>query len=295
MKALLPSHSIKLLQDSKFCLGGIVVGLTVLQLLLSWRVIGDSDRLAINVLFWGAILSLLWRKRDTLNLEGGIFSSFIGSLLIALVLFKSISLFWFESTFLKLAPLLLALGLGLLASGLRGLKQYWREFIIVLILCLPDGDFLSHHVQELFRVTTLTARFAVFLLWYIGFEASGSGANVFLPKGSVWVDTPCTGISTALFLLKLALVFILTFSTSWWKKTILLLGAVGIAFIGGGIRVALMAVVVSDRQAFNYWHNDPGNQIFSTIAIFIFGLLCHFCLSSSAASTSSDSRELQQL
>ena len=291
MKALYP---IKLLQ-SNFYLGGIVVGLTIIHLILSWRVTGDINRQTLNVLFWGAILSLLWRKRYTLNLESGIFSSFVGSILITLVLFKSISLFWFESSFLKFAPLLLSLGFGLLASGVKGLKQYWREFAIVLLLCLPDGDFLTAPVQELFKVTILTAKFAVFMLWYLGFEVSGHGANIFMPQGSVWVDTPCTGISTAFFLLKLALVFILTFSTNWWKKALVLLGAVGIAFVSGGIRVAIMAVVVSDRQAFDYWHNEPGNQIFSTIAIFLFGLLCHFLLPSSDASTSPKSGELQQL
>jgi len=42
-----------------------------------------------------------------------------------------------------------ALGLGLLASGVKGLKQYWQ--IIVLLLSLP-GSFLQI-IEELFKVT----------------------------------------------------------------------------------------------------------------------------------------------
>lgn len=283
--------SVRLLQ-SKFWLFGILFGLTVLHLLLSWRVIGDIDQLIISVLFWRAILCLLCQKQDTLNLESGIFSSFFGFLLIGLVLFKSVSLFWFESSFLKLAPLLLALGLGMLASGIKGLKQYWRELTIVLLLCLPEPSALSQLIEDLFKVSLLTAKFAIFVLWYLGFEASGAGVSVILPKGSVWVREACTGTNMALLLLKLAIVFILVFPTNWSKKILVLIGAISIAFVNGGMRVALMAVVVSDHKVFEYWHGASGNQIFSTISILIFGLLCRFLLQP-PTSAGSDSLELQ--
>lgn len=272
---VLPFAPIQLLQNSKFCLFGIAVSLTTLHLILTWRVIGDIDRLILSVLYWGTLLCLLWRKRDKLNLESGIFSSFFGLLLIALVLFKSLSLFWFETDFLKLAPLLLALGLGLLASGIKGLKQYWRELLIVLLLCLPDTS-LPQIIDDLFKVSTLTAKFATFVLWYLGFEVSGQGANVILRNGSVFVAEPCTGISTALLLLKLSVIFILMFPGNWKKKILVSIGAVLIAFVTSGIRVALMAVFVSNKEVFDYWHGPEGNQIFSTTSILLFGLFCRF-------------------
>jgi hypothetical protein len=41
-----------------------------------------------------------------------------------------------------------------------------------------------------------------------------------------------------------------------------------------------MAVLVasSNQQAFEYWHGSEGNQIFSTISILVFGILCQFFL-----------------
>lgn len=290
MKAL-PLAPVKLLENSKFCLFATAVGLTALHLILTWRAIGDTDRLIINVLYWGAILCLLWRKRDILNLESGIFSTFFGLLLIAFVLVKSISLFVFESSFVKIVPMIAALGLGLLASGVKGLKQYWRELIILMLLCLPENS-LPQIIQNTFNITTLTAKFAILILWYLGFEVSGSGANINLPNGSVWVDTPCTGIVTAILLLKLSVLFMLVVPTNWIKKVLVAIGAVFIAFVASGIRVAIMAVVVSDQKTFDYWHGAEGNQIFSTIAILIFGLLCHF-LSSPDKFESSDDMELQ--
>ena len=270
---VLPFDSVKLLQNQKFCLFGTAVGLSVLHLSLSWRLLGDTDQLILNVIFWGALLCVLWGKQDILNLESDTFSSFFGLLLIALVLLKSISLFWFEAYFLKVSPLLVALGLGLLASGVKGLKQYWRELLFVLLLCIPEGLFLQI-VDKLFNVSVLTAKFAVFILWYLGFEASGQGINVVLPKGYVYVETACTGTSTALLLIKFSVLFILTFPTDWLKKILVLLGAVFIAFITSVIRVALMAVFVSNKEVFDYWHGSQGNQVFTTTSILIFGLLC---------------------
>lgn len=287
----LPFPLVRLLQNSKFCLFGIAIGLSVLHLILTWRVSSDIDRLIVSALFWGAILCLLWRKQDNLDLESGIFSSFFGFLLMVLVLVKSISLFWFESSFLKLAPLLLAPGLGLLASGFKGLKQYWRELTLVLLLCLPESS-LPQIIEEIFKVTTLTAKFATFVLWYLGFEASRQGSNIVLPNGSVLVAPHCTGLGTSVLLLKLSIVFILVFPTNWSRKILLLITAIFTAFVAGGIRVALMAVVVSNQQVFDYWHGPQGNQIFSTISILLFGLFCRILIQPNE-SASLDCVELQ--
>ncbi len=273
----LPLTPVRLLQNSKFCLFGIAVCLTALHLLLTWRLTGDVDRLIVDVLFWGAILCLVWRKRNILKLESGIISSFFGLLLIALVFLKSISLVWVESSFLRIVPLIAIFGLGLLASGVKGLKQYWRELIIVLLLCLPESS-LTQIIDELFKVTTLTTKFAVFILWYLGFEVSRQGANVILPNGSALIGPTCTGISAAILLLKLSILFILMFPTAWRKKILVLLGAIFIAFLISGIRVAIIATVVSNQEAFHYWHGSEGSQIFSTISILVFGLFCRFLL-----------------
>ena len=277
MKAL-PLAPVKLLQNSKFSLFGIAGGLTAVHLILTWKVDANVDRLIISVLFWGAILCLLQRKQNIVNLESGIFSSFFGLLLIVLVLFKSVSLFWFESSFLKLAPLLLALGLALLASGFKGLNQYWRELMLVLLLCLPEGPI--NQIETFFHVTTLTAKFATFFFWYLGFEVANNGAMIHLANGSVLVGTPCTGTSTALLLLRLSGLFILMFSNNWSRKILVPIAAVLIAFVISGIRVILLAALVSNDQAFAYWHGPVGNQMFSTMSILVFGLFCHLLLQS---------------
>jgi len=54
-----------------------------------------------------------------------------------------------------------------------------------------------------------------------------------------------------------------------------LIAAVFIAFVTSGIRVALMAVVVSNQEL-NTGTARKGNQIFATISILIYGLLPFF-------------------
>ena len=285
------SSLFKQLEDPKLRLFGIAVGLTLLQLGLTWKRGGDFDRLIVNSLFAYTLLSLLWKKKDNLNLESGIFSSVCGLLLIALVLVKSISLFWFEYSFARIIPLILAIGFGLLASGIKGLKQYWRELIIVVALMLPE-DILPAILEQVLKVSELTAQFAVFVLWYTGFPAYRQGVNVILTHGAVAVEHPCTGLVPALLLLKLSVLFIFMFPIDKNKKILVPIAAVLIAFITSGFRVALMALVVSDHDAFAYWHGSEGNQIFSTIAMFVFVLFCKFLLQQ-AKTASQDSLELQ--
>lgn len=277
MKAL-PLAPVRPLQNSKFCLCGIAVGLTACHLVLIWRVSNNIDQLIISIIFWGAILCQVWRKQDSLNLESDIFSSFLGILLIALIFFKSISLFWFESSFLRVFPFIATLSLGLLASGIRGLKQYWQELAIVLLLCLP-ASLLTPTVDRLFHVSQLTTAFAVFILWYVGFDVTRLDTTIILPNGAATVSPACTGISTLLLLLKLAVIYILIFPINRRQKIFLFLGAIFISFVTSELRVALIATAVGDRAAFDYWHGTQGNQIFSTVSILLFSLLCRCLLS----------------
>lgn len=273
---LLPNRP---LQNPKILLFGITVGLMLLHLLLIWRVSSDVDQLIINSLFLGAVLYLLWCRQNKLNLDSDIFSSCFGLTLITLSFIKSISLFWFESALLGIFPLIHALGLGIIASGFKGLKQYRQELIILVLLCLPVSLF-TPILDRLFQISQLTTAFAVFVLWYTGFDVTRLGTTIALPDASAIVTPACTGISTMLLLLKLAAMYMLIFPTKWSQRIYLVVAAISISFVSGGLRVAIIATVVSNPAAFDYWHGAVGNQIFSTVAIILFGFLCRYFLSS---------------
>ncbi len=262
------------MQKEKFWLFLAACGAGVLFLILTWRITGDSDRITTDAVFYTVILLLLWRKRDSLQVGSGVAATVAGLALVAWVLFKNVRLFWFESSFLKLGPLFLLAGLGLLASGFRGLRRYWLEMLVLLLMVLP-AVYVEPPIEAHLPVALATTKTAAFLLHYIGFEVSLQGTTLALAAGAVTVAGYCTGVPMLLFLLKLSLLADIALPLNWWQRIWLPLAAVGIGFATASVRVAVMAMAVSDPAWFDYWHGPQGAQIFSTVAILGFGLVCH--------------------
>ncbi len=266
---------VRRLKNYKFWLFGLAVGLAVLHLNLTWTITANIDLLSVSVLCWLAFLSVVWKKRHTLCLDSDIFSSICGLLLIALILIKSTSLFWFESEFIKISCLVSFIGLGLVASGVKGIKQYWQELLILIVLLLPL-ELLAQQIDKIINVSLLAAKFSTFVLWYLGFEVSRQGVSVILPTGAIEIYPACSGLNAILLLLQLAFLFIIVFPIQWYKKILVPVISIFLAFTINVIRLVLMAVVVasSNQEAFQYWHGEDGAKIFSTISILMFGMFC---------------------
>jgi len=264
---------LKHVQEPKYWLLGIASGLIALHLTLTSRT-NDTDLFGTMLLFWGVVAFLIWERHESLTFESGVFASFFGTSLIALILLKSSSISGYDF-FIRATPFLSAISLALLASGTKGLKQYWQELLILAYTAIPPG-FIGVFVD----VALLTAKFSAFLLHYLGFEVVRKGVLLILEKGSVEVYHGCSGVNAMLQLLGLALVFLLMFPTTTGQKIILPIVAVITAFVVNAARVGLMAVLVSLSQpeAFKYWHEGNGSVIFSMIAVFIFGLFCWFAI-----------------
>ncbi|NJM69890.1 MAG: cyanoexosortase A [Scytonema sp. RU_4_4] len=250
----------------------IGAGLIAIHLVLLWKA-NNPSLLGMTFLFWAAISSFVWEKRYSLNLESGIFSSFFGLTLIALLLIKSLSLTSF-GVFLYLSPVIFAIGLAMLASGFKGLKQYKGELLILFFLGVPKL------LPSSLDISLVTAKFTALILWYTGFEVARKGTLIYLPTGSVEVYSGCSGIELIFQLLGFALLFLLMFRQNWKHKILIPSIAVTLAFIVNGLRVALMAILVAQghMEVFDYWHEGDGSLVFSLIAVLLFGLFCWFSL-----------------
>ena len=269
---------LKLLKIPPFLLLGIAAGLVAINLTLVWKA-RDIGHLGMSALFWLAVASLLWEKRHSLSIESGIFPSLLGALLIAWVLLNSASLPdgqdpIVHNRFLRISPFISALGLGLIASGFRGLKQYWRELTIVFFLGIPSvlASFLTD-------ISPFTAKFATFLLWYSGFDVSLQSLNIILPTGRVRVYSACSGIESMTYLLGVAVICLVMFPPKWSHRILVPIVALILGFVVNGVRVALMAVLAgTNSESFDYWHIGEGSLLFGMIAIAIFGLFYAFLL-----------------
>jgi cyanoexosortase A len=265
--------SVSQLKYPQFWLLAIGAAYIAIHLTLTWKA-DNSSLLGMSFLFWAAISSLIWDKRHSLSLESDIFSSFFGLSLIALLLVKTISLTSFGG-FLYISPAIFAFGLALMASGFKGLKQYKGELLVLFFITVPK--LLPSSLTD---ISPLTAKFAGFVLWYTGFPVTRNGILISLPTGSVEVYSGCSGIELVFQMLGLALLFLLMFPQKGKKKILLALIAAILGFVVNGVRVALMAILVAQRQmaAFDYWHEGDGSLIFSLVAVLLFGLLCWFLL-----------------
>lgn len=259
--------------EPKYWLLGIAAGLMAVNLTLTWRS-DNVDVMGTSLLFWGCVAVLIWERKDDLRLESGLFSSLAGVLVIALVMLKSATVSGYD-IFLRVAPLMSAVGIGLLASGARGIKQYWQEMLMLGFIAIPPGL-----VLRVVDTAPATAKFSGFLLWYLGADVTREGIYLILPEGSIEVASGCNGLNLILQLLGLSMLVLLMFPTKKIHKVIVpVVGAI-VAFVVNAARVALLAVIVAsgNHQAFVYWHHGDGSLIFSTIAVAIFGAFCWFAI-----------------
>ena len=263
--------SAKPLKTSKFWLLSIAAGLIAIQLTVSWRA-GSINAWSTSALFWFAIGSVVWEKRNTLSLKSGTIASLLGTLLIAIVLLKSTL---DGGNFHYISPFISALGVGLLASGLKGLKQYWQELTALFCLGVPQVI-----LTPLVDPSELTARFAAFVLSHLGFATSRQGVYVNLTAGAIEVNPQCSGMQNMTQLFAIAILFLIMFPMHWTKKIIVPLVAVFIGFTVNGFRVAIMAILVahSTQENFEYWHKEDGAQVFALISALLFGLFCFILL-----------------
>lgn len=256
----------------KYWLFGIGVGLVALHLNLSQ--LGRPGFFNHSFLFWMVALLLLWQKRERISWQSDRHSCFVAIALLSLLLYRSLHLFP-EDFFLRISPLLSLLVWGLLASGIKGLKQYASEFFLLSFLAIP-WEFIY-----LFNVSEVTAKFSTFILWMLGFSVTRQGVWIIMPTGSVEVYNGCSGLRTILQLLGLSWILLTLVPTNWRQKIWLPIAAILLGFTINGIRVAIMAVLVamSNSEGFKYWHTGTGSLIFSAIAVILFGTVCSMTLS----------------
>lgn len=248
-------------------------GLIALHLTL----VSHSNRpefFATSLVFWLAVLSLLWQKQPTLKLSSSPWASTIGAGLIGWLLVRSTAMHGFDPL-LYLFPLLAAIGLGLLASGFRGLRQYRQELLALACLGLPAGS-----LSLLVELSPLTARFVTLLLLYLGFPVTRHETFITLPGSTIEVYPGCSGIHLILQLLQLAILYLILFPGDRRQRILIPLAAIVIGFLINAGRVALMAILLSGghQAAFDYWHQGQGSLIFSMLAVLVFGGLCYQCI-----------------
>lgn len=266
-------------KDNRYWLLGLGVALAVFHLFLTDKT-GDMKSFSVSFIFWGAILSMIWDRKDQFRLESDRFSSIFGTTLLVLAFWKILQISS-GGAFVQALPLLFGLSLALLASGFQGLGQYRQELLALGVLALPGERFLSNLLEMLLQAvrgqyfTELTSEFATLGLNLAGLPTDLQ-EKVYLhtAQAVVYVHSGCSGAGVIDFLLRLSLLLMLIFPLKTIGKFLSPLMAIIIGFVVNGIRVMVMVFLVhqGDMTAFDYWHVGDGSQIFGAIGVVLFGL-----------------------
>jgi cyanoexosortase A len=233
--------------------------------------LGSSISSLYNLMVWAFVLGSLFRRRHELEFNSSPIATGIGLLFWLRSLISAFTTHASQGdVFYRAHPLLAGLGLALIASGFHGIKQYWRE-LLCLSIFLADLGFDN--------ISLIDAYLTFFLLWYIGIDGFRQGTQITLFRDntdliqahSIDVARGCSTVILLIPLIKLTMLICLLIHFTKKQKIILLVLCVIVAFFLNSIRIGLMAWLVSqqDMVSFEYWHGDPGAQIFSTIASFL--------------------------
>ncbi len=272
----------QLVKTPSFWLLTLATSLSCIYFTLIWKA-DDIAHLGMSLLFWLAVITLLREKWQTLNLNSDLLSTALGTTLIIIFFLKSLTLPTQIDPFIRIAPLLGAVGLSLVASSYKGMRQYWRELTILFFLGVPSAI-----LTPILDPSETTAKFTHFLLWYCGFDVSRQGVYVVMPSGAVKVYEGCSGLEAMNYLLGLSIICLLLYPTGkLFYKIITPVIAIIIGFVINSFRVALMLLLVNSGniKAFNYWHEGEGSLIFGLLEVMVFGSFYLFLLRQDATDT----------
>lgn len=231
----------------------------------------------VQLALYAGIIWQIYQKRNELMIVNRFPVNFLGSFLIifpyinANFIVAEISISWY------ILPLIIFIGFALLTSGFRGIKQFQRELTILTIF--PLILILLRLLMRLLRstpITVISAKFTSLILWYIGFDSVTQGTLVSVNNGVIDVYWPCTALPLLSLLLKFSILLIFFFPSLFKNPYLPFLLSIVISFVFSIIRLVIMALVVTDKAAFHYWHGVQGGDLFSFLALFSFGAVVLF-------------------
>ena len=231
---------------------------------------------SISSLFFFAAAYIAYRRKGERNYDSDIGSTTWGIILLVWVVLRMVLSSSPDDVLTRISPFFAALGLCLLASGKKGLAQYWRELLIMGIFSFPGehlGRFISFIPDQL--LSHIDAKFSAYLLWYLSFDVVTEGNKVLLPTGAIEINPACSSYGIIFFLWQCTIILILVFNLSRRQGIRLFWIGPLIAIPVNAMRLALLVFLVAEdnQTGFDYWHSGSGGDIFAAIAmVFLVGV-----------------------
>ncbi len=259
-----------------------ILGVILIVILFSLALYSEELDFAImSLLFFGGALAVKNRQPlpdKPVDIEGRVTG--IGILINVLafsVTYKpaEAGMYGVESganPWLRIYPVLAALGWVLACYGFRGLRRYWQIPFMYLFLGMP------WLVLRIFIDMAMTTALVVALILdAIGFNSYlREPVFVGVPGGEVNVNIGCSGMEAMTYLLGLSVLALIVFKPPSWLWYFLVPPiAITMAFLINAIRVTSLALLNANQRPdlFDSFHVGLGSQLFSgsTVGLFCLG------------------------
>jgi len=190
-------------------------------------------------------LFLLWTRREALDDVTPRGSSGVGLAVVALAAFLLLSGQVMGVQVLQQLAFLVALAaVVLVLYGVEVLRRTWVAWAYLLLM-VPFWDGLTEPLHLPFQ--RLSASLGLRLLHAAGVPAYQEDTLLFLPALTIEVARACSGINYVIAVVALGLPLAYLYLHGFWRRVLLVLGAVGIAAVSNGLRIALIALL-------SYWN-----------------------------------------
>jgi len=262
-----------ILQKPYFWVLIVAAALFTIYFGLLWKA-DDVPHLGMSGLFLAAVGSLIWDRKNELTFKTNLPAIIVASILIGLSLYSlTLDIDWAKlygnvdfDAFLRISPLIFAIGLALIAKGFPGLKEYWREITIMFGLGVPSVVLMS------INPALITAKLASFLLWVMGYTIGLEGIHIYFPHATIIVARGCSGMESMTYVLGIAILYLVMFPLKKIYNITVPIVAIAIGFFVNLIRVVTMSLLINygKMEAFKYWHEGDGSLIVGIVAVLLF-------------------------
>lgn len=205
---------------------------------------------------------LIWRKKEKLKTLPIVSSPAGVAVLIAGLLLHIISSILKINFGSYLSLLIVLEGLILYLWGRKINRQLLFPLaFLAFMLPLPGVAIIA----ITFKMKILAAQLAAAAAKAMGIPAVMDGSTIYLPRGSLVVGDPCSGLRSLISLLALGAIFTQFISGGMARKSIFFLSAIPIALISNVLRIILLllaAYIYGEKAALGFFHDFTGMLVF---------------------------------
>jgi exosortase/archaeosortase family protein len=263
---------IRLAMPGNTMLWQVLAGLLVVQSLVLSGLTQTPEDVMFLVLVWAGAYLVFEEPFPWHSPHPSRFGVWLGFSLVLWVLWRSHLIFSLEAG-ASLLPLLVGIALTLLAVPPRGFQAFLPSLLILALLPVMRALLAVVPLQNLIKVN---AQLVKFLLVIGGIPVRQTADTVTIPGGSIQILEACTGMSTLLQLLLVAIIFALAFPMRFrWQNLLMALVAMAFGLLVNGIRLVVLTLIVANGGPNKQWwfelfHTGWPSLLFPGIAMVLF-------------------------